>query len=137
MPHLPYRRILSRRAAVMALFLAVVAAAPVRAQSAADEAAKINFLLHSIESLQGAQFIRNGATYSSAEAAAHLRLKWHAAGSDVVTVQDFIRECASKSSVSGVAYSIRFADGRVVPSADFLQQQLLTYLPRAAPATGR
>jgi Family of unknown function (DUF5329) len=126
--HFAYRWIRSQRRACIVLFLALSAASSIQAQPTAEtETAKINFLLHSIESLEGAQFIRNGTSYASGEAVAHLRLKWRAAGAHVVTARDFIRECASKSSLSGVAYSILFADGHRVTSADFLTQQLAAY----------
>lgn len=91
------------------------------------EIAKVNFLLGTISSLKDAQFVRNGASFSSAEAVAHLRYKWRAAGNRVLTARDFIREVASKSSVSGMSYTIRFSNGREVPAADFLQQQLAAY----------
>lgn len=89
------------------------------------ESAKINCLLGSLGSLKDAEFLRNGAVFSAAEAVAHLRFKWRAAGARVVTARDFIREVATKSSVSGAAYRIRFPDGREVSSAEFLQKQLL------------
>jgi hypothetical protein len=128
MTRFTYRCLASRCAAIMALLLAVSVSVAAKPPPLAEvEAAKINYLLHSIESLERAQFIRNGTPYSSSDAVTHLRYKWQAAGSSVVTARDFIRECASKSSVSGIAYSIRFSDGRVVSSAEFLQQQLLAY----------
>lgn len=74
--------------------------------------------------MRDAQFIRNGTSYESAAAAKHLRLKLRAAGSRIKTAEDFIRYCASASSVSGIPYEIRFADGRVVRSADFLRGKL-------------
>jgi len=45
----------------------------------------------------------------------------------VKTAEDFIRYCASESSVSGKPYEIRFSDGRVVPAAAFLRQKLLQF----------
>lgn len=53
-----------------------------------------------------------------------MRTKLRIAGSHVKTAEDFIRYCASESSVSGKPYEIRFPDGRVVYSADFLRQKL-------------
>lgn len=88
------------------------------------ENARIEYLLAIIASMHDAQFIRNGTSYDSAAAVRHLRLKLRAAGSRIKTAEDFIRDCASASSVSGRPYEIRFSDGRVVRSADFLQGKL-------------
>lgn len=88
------------------------------------EPQKIEALLASIEHLQGAVFIRNGSEYSAAQAVEHLRYKWNKAGDRVKTAEDFIVLVASKSSMSGLAYRIRFADGRVVDTATFLGEQL-------------
>lgn len=91
------------------------------------ESARIDYLLAVVASLHDAQFIRNGTAYDSAAAVGHMRLKLSAAGSRVRTAEDFIRSCASVSSVSGRPYEIRFADGRVVRSDDFLRQKLLEF----------
>jgi Family of unknown function (DUF5329) len=93
------------------------------------ESQKISYLIASIETLQGAQFIRNDTAYNAKAAADHLRLKLRMAGSRVVTADDFIRLCASVSSVSGIPYQIRFADGRVVSSEAFLRQKLSEFKP--------
>lgn len=91
------------------------------------EDARIEYLLTAVASLQDAQFIRNGKTYDSKAAVDHLRTKLRAAGSRVQTAEDFIRDCASKSSISGNPYEIRFADGTVLLAADFLRQKLLEF----------
>jgi hypothetical protein len=93
------------------------------------EEKKIDHLIASIESLQNAQFIRNGVAYEAKAAAAHLRLKRRMAGSRVATAEDFIRLCASVSSMSGTPYQIRFSDGRVVSSETFLRQRLAEFVP--------
>jgi len=91
------------------------------------EDARIEYLLAVVASLQDAQFIRNGKAYDSKAAVDHLRTKLRAAGSRVQTAEDFIRACASQSSISGKPYEIRFADGTVLPAADFLRQKLLEF----------
>jgi Family of unknown function (DUF5329) len=88
------------------------------------ENARIEYLLAIVASMRDAQFIRNGTSYDSAAAVRHLRLKLRAAGSRIKTAEDFIRYCASASSVSDSPYEIRFSDGRVVRSADFLRRKL-------------
>jgi len=89
-----------------------------------SERQKIEALLSSIEHLQGAVFIRNGSEYSAAQAAEHLRYKWGKAGERVKSAEDFIALCATKSSMSGLAYRIRFADGKTVDSAVFFLAEL-------------
>jgi Family of unknown function (DUF5329) len=91
------------------------------------ESQKIDFLINAIRDLGDAQFVRNGSAYDSRTAATHLRRKWKYAGSRVKSAEDFIRYCASASSVSGVPYQIHFADGRVMTSEAFLRQKLLDF----------
>ena len=56
-----------------------------------------------------------------------MRTKLRLAGSRVKTAEDFIRYCGSESSVSGKPYEIRFPDGQVVRSADFLRLKLIEF----------
>ena len=93
------------------------------------EEKKIDYLIASIETLQNAQFIRNGVAYEAKAAADHLRLKRRGAGSRVATADDFIRLCASVSSMSGTPYQIRFSDGRIVTSESFLRERLAEFAP--------
>jgi hypothetical protein len=88
------------------------------------ESRKIVYLIASVESLKGAEFIRNGTAYDGKAAAEHLRMKLQNAGSRVTTADDFIRLCASASSMSGTPYLIRYSDGRVVTSEGFFKQRL-------------
>jgi hypothetical protein len=91
------------------------------------EAARIGYLIESVETLQGATFIRNGGEYDSRKAADHLRLKLKAAGERVKTAEDFIRVCGSKSSVSGEAYRIRFSDGTTLDAETFFRNRLKAF----------
>ncbi len=91
------------------------------------EKAKVDYLIATVEALQGAQFIRNGSSYDAKAAAEHLRLKLATAGARIETAEDFIQQCASRSSISGKAYQIRFADGRVVTSESYLRQKLAEF----------
>lgn len=97
--------------------------------STAYEVRKIDYLIASIETLQAAQFIRDGTAYDAKKAADHLRLKLRMAGSRVATAEDFIRLCATASSVTGTPYQIRFADGRVVLAETYLKQKLTVFPP--------
>ena len=85
---------------------------------------KIDYLITAIETLSDAKFVRNGTEYDAKAAADHLRRKLKYAGSRVKSADDFILYCATKSSMSGKPYEIRFADGRVESSEAFLRQKL-------------
>jgi hypothetical protein len=88
---------------------------------------KIQYLITSIENLEGAKFIRNGSEHSAKDAASHLRMKLQKAGSRVKTADDFIILCASQSYFSREPYTIRFADGRTVKTADYFRDLLRQY----------
>ncbi len=89
------------------------------------EAAKIQHLIASIETLEGAKFIRNGGEYDARSAANHLRLKLKNAGKRVRTAEDFIKYCGSKSSITGEPYLIRFSDGTTVKAEVFFRKKLM------------
>jgi hypothetical protein len=72
----------------------------------AREEKRIEHLLQTVESLNGSAFIRNGTEYDATDAGKHLRLKLKLAGERVKTAEDFIKICASRSSLSGGAYKI-------------------------------
>jgi hypothetical protein len=89
------------------------------------EKKKIEFLISSVENLEGAKFIRNGTEYDGKKAAEHLRMKLQHAL--VQTADDFIRLCASKSSVTGKPYMIRFSDGKTIKSEEYFRDKLKEY----------
>ncbi|MBP1749971.1 MAG: hypothetical protein H6Q52_2510 [Deltaproteobacteria bacterium] len=94
-----------------------------------SEAAKIQYLIASVETLEGAKFIRNGNEYDARSASSHLRLKLKTAGKKVKTAEDFIKYCASKSSITGEPYLMRFADGTTVKSEAFFRNKLKAFHP--------
>jgi hypothetical protein len=106
--------------AAMIVFLAVVS---VFAQDL-SEGARIEYLIASVEALEGAKFIRNGREYEARTASNHLRLKLRGVGDRVKTAGDFITLCASKSSMSGEPYLIRLADGTTVKAEVFFRDKL-------------
>ena len=110
-----------RMIAITMLF--ALLALPAFAQQDAEQQ-KIAYLIDSVATLQGATFIRNGTEYDAKHAADHMRLKLRFAGSRVKTAEDFITYCGTGSSISGIKYTIRFRDGRVVDSATFLLGKL-------------
>jgi len=87
------------------------------------EKEKINYLLDSIEQ-SGAIFVRNGAEHSSKKAREHLELKLKRGGKYAKTAEDFIDNLASKSSFTGELYIMKFPDGKIVNSGDWLKRQL-------------
>jgi hypothetical protein len=70
--------------AVLALFSAAVSAQDTIEQK------KIEFLLSSVENLNGAKFIRNGSEHDGKKAAELLRMKLQKTGNNVKTANDFI-----------------------------------------------
>jgi hypothetical protein len=92
------------------------------------EAAKIRYLLESVEGLEGAKFIRNGKAYDARSASNHLRLKLKNAGDRVRTAEDFIKFCGSKSSMTGAPYLIKLADGTTVKAEEFFRKKLMAFV---------
>jgi len=90
-----------------------------------EEMARIDHLCDMVARSKGMHFVRNGTAYSSDDAATFLREKLKAMGDEVTTAEEFIDKIATKSSMSGKPYSVRFADGREMPSADFLRAELV------------
>lgn len=84
---------------------------------------KIEYLIKSIAALD-ASFIRNGDGHTPKEAAEHLRMKRNKAGKSIKTAKQFIDQIASKSSMSGEAYRIKYKDGKSETSAAFLNRKL-------------
>lgn len=112
--------------------LFVVLLAPAVGQQVAvrappSEGQKIDYLIDSVAGMHDAVFIRNGTSYDASQAAAHLRLKWRFAGSRIHTADEFITCCATRSSVSGINYTIRFAHGPPVDAATWLRSRLTAY----------
>lgn len=101
--------------------------APLRAEPVDVEQQKIDYLIGEVAKLKGAHFIRNGAEFDVGKAVEHLQLKRRSAGARVKTAEDFIRYCATQSSMSGEKYRIRFASGETVDSAAFFEQRLAAY----------
>jgi len=89
-----------------------------------SELQKIERLIAAVEAAEGAVFRRNGADHAPKDAADHLRQKLRAAGGRITTADQFIEHVASKSSLTGEQYEVRFADGRVIPAGDFFRGEL-------------
>jgi hypothetical protein len=99
-------------------------ALPVLCAPPPHELSRIEKLIQFVESQKDMKFIRNGTEYSCADAAKFLRGKMDAMGGEVRTARDFIERIASKSSLSGQPYQVRFADGKTMLAAQFLSDEL-------------
>ena len=115
-----------------ALLLLLLVALPALARSVREQQ-RIDFLIDAVAAMHDASFVRNGIAYPASKAADHLRRKLRYAGDAVPTAEAFIDTCATRSSLSGLAYTIRLADGNEVASADYLREQLAAYDRRHPP----
>lgn len=118
---------ISRR--VLGTSLVVFAALGINAVGSAaapppHEQARIDKLIRFIETRQGMKFIRNGTEYSCEDAARFMRGKMDSMGTEVKSARDFIDRIASRSSMTGKPYHVRFTDGSVVTAAQFLGDEL-------------
>ena len=106
-------------------FLAFAASVgPAFAAPPPKEQAKIDQLIRFVEQQRNMKFLRNGMEHSSADAAKFLRGKMESMGENVATAHDFIERIASKSSTTGDPYQVSFADGRTIPVAQLLTDEL-------------
>jgi hypothetical protein len=113
---------MKRRAWLGGLLAAWCSAA--RAEPTAAERARIERLLDAMAARKDLHFVRNGKEYTAAQGADFLRGKLHWQIDKVATVQDFISQIGTRSTTSGDVYLVRLADGRSLPSADYLTQEL-------------
>jgi hypothetical protein len=88
------------------------------------EDAKIRLLIDRLRNLKGASFIRNGSVHGAAKAAEHLETKWNYAKDEIDSASEFIDEIASRSSMTGNAYRIRFSNGTETNARTYLEGEL-------------
>ena len=115
-----------RRRSLLAALMAGATVATGATWAAPDdiEAARIERLLRYVETQKRATFVRNDKAYSGREAALFLRAKYAKMGEHVTTAAQFIEQIASRSSTTGEPYQVRLADGRTVPAAKALRDEL-------------
>jgi hypothetical protein len=85
---------------------------------------RIDYLIQSLSSLNGAVFVRNGNEYVAPAARDHLQRKLNFAGERVKTAEEFIKYCATESSITHQPYKIRFADGTLTETASYFREKL-------------
>ena len=95
-----------------------------RAAPAAHEQTRIEKLIRFVETQKDMKFVRNGTEYTCADAGRFLRGKLEAMGREVTTAREFIERIASKSSMSGQPYQVKFADGKTMLASQFLSEEL-------------
>ena len=95
------------------------------AVSASDmsDSQKIRALLVAIER-SNLIFIRNGVEHSAKEAREHLERKLSRAGSRLRTPEQFIEHIASRSSMSGSPYYVKYPDGSTMRTSIWLRIKL-------------
>lgn len=91
-----------------------------------SERRKIESLIERVGKLTNAVLLRNGSVHTPIEAAEHLRLKWKLADHRITTAERFIDELASKSTLSGEPYQIKFGTEAPQSLAAYLRKQLKT-----------
>jgi hypothetical protein len=89
-----------------------------------QEQSRIEHLIRYVEAHRDMKFIRNGSEYDCDDAAKFLRGKLEAMGREVNTAREFIERIASKSSMSGEPYHVKFADGKMMLASQFLGDEL-------------
>ena len=119
--------ILPMKTALTLLFLSVF----IFSLQASEQEMIIERLIKRVEN-SGARFIRNGDEHSAKDAAKHLRGKWKRGkvilwfktGSNQFTPEQFITHIASKSSMSDSSYKMKFSDGKIIETKNWLEEQL-------------
>jgi hypothetical protein len=89
-----------------------------------SEEQKIDALIALVANLKQEKFIRNGKEYDTAKAVELIKYKYHKEKSSLKDAVEFIEKCAAKSSTTGTPYQIKFPDGKVRDSEEFLKEKL-------------
>jgi hypothetical protein len=87
---------------------------------------EISFLMGCVES-SPCRFFRNKKEYDGPRALEHILLKYKHYQKKIITAEDFIAYCATKSLMSGKEYMVECADQPRMPLGEWLQAQLLLY----------
>ncbi len=110
-------------ASLLALAWATGTAAETTPQS--ESTATIKHLLASVAASE-LQFVRNGKAHSGSEAVKHMRRKYEHFADRIHSPEEFIELAATKSMLSGKAYTVRSNEGEI-PTAEWLHTVLAEY----------
>ena len=122
------------RSALLALLLGA-SALLAHATPSATEEKLIDTLIQRVSKMSAMVFMRNGNEYNAADAAKHMQAKYDYFKKELVTAEDFIERCASRSEMTGQAYKVKLTDGVVRDANEFLNSELRA-LRQAAKKTG-
>ena len=113
------------RTALLALLLGAVAALA-QATPSASEQKLIDALILRVSNMKTMTFMRNGDEHSAADAAKHMKAKFDHFKDEIVTAEDFIDRCASRSEMTGKPYQVKLHNGAVKDAQEFLNAELRT-----------
>jgi hypothetical protein len=122
-------RLRTNRASVVIGLACLWAFAP-RPAAAGELEAEIAHLLEAVAE-SGCAFIRNGSEHSAQNAREHMEMKYARVKRRVRTSEQFIEYTASRSSITGFAYTIRCGDLET-PSGEWLIAELARYRAEAS-----
>ena len=89
----------------------------------AVQVVEINHLIEYVAK-SGCTFIRNGKAYTSAEAVAHIKKKYAYFKDAIDSAEKFIEFSATRSTLTGKAYTIKCPGKEVVKSRKWLLEEL-------------
>jgi Family of unknown function (DUF5329) len=90
-----------------------------------EEDKLIQALIQRVEARTDLVFVRNGSDHDAGEAAKHLRSKYKYFKLEIVSAEDFIERCGTRSELTHRAYKVKGTDGSGVRDAgDFLREEL-------------
>lgn len=96
---------------------------PYLTQTSVIERGKIEYLIARVRQSE-LVFVRNGEMYPGKRAAMHLTRKYRKRIESIRTVEQFIQDVASGSSLSGQPYYVRFPDGNAYKVRDVFTNEL-------------
>ncbi len=109
-----------------ALLAIVLGAATLLAHATPSDAEDrlIDTLIQRVSKMSSMIFLRNGSEYNAADAARHMQAKYDYFKKELVTAEDFIERCASRSEMTGQAYKVKLTNGTVREANEFLNSEL-------------
>ncbi|GAA4352126.1 hypothetical protein GCM10023165_40910 [Variovorax defluvii] len=116
------------RLAALALGPVLVPAA--RATPSEDEHRLITALIARVRGMHEMKFVRNGEPHDAAEAAEHLEAKYKHFRKEIVTAEDFIELCATRSEVTRKPYMVQLGNNNPLEARAFMLRELRTMRQR-------
>lgn len=94
------------------------------ATPSASEHKVIDKLIDRLGAKRAMIFIRNDSQHDAADAVKHLRAKFNHFKSRIVTAEDFIELCATRSEMTGELYKVREGNGPLRNAGEYLREEL-------------